>query len=126
MSAVSLAAQSIAIRYHMHWQTIVFNVLCLSQMGHVLAIRSSRSSFAAGTFSNWPLLASVLLTCLLQAGITFIPSLHFVFKTQSLDIGELALVSIASAIVFLTLECQKWLSPYFSAPAGIASKGTLV
>ena len=29
---------------HAHWQTMVFTVLCLSQMGHVLAIRSERES----------------------------------------------------------------------------------
>ena len=38
-----------------HWQTMVFTVLALSQLGHVLAIRSERESlFSLGVFSNLP------------------------------------------------------------------------
>jgi magnesium-transporting ATPase (P-type) len=39
-----------------HWQTIAFTVLCFSQMGHVMAIRSEEIPFN-GVFSNKPLLA---------------------------------------------------------------------
>jgi Ca2+-transporting ATPase len=40
---------------HAHWQTMAFTVLCLSQMGHVLAIRSNTQSiFTQGIFSNMP------------------------------------------------------------------------
>lgn len=49
MAGISLSAQAWAINNNLHWQTIVFNVLCLSQMGHVLAIRSEKQSL----FSIW-------------------------------------------------------------------------
>ncbi|MBK8871360.1 MAG: cation-translocating P-type ATPase [Elusimicrobia bacterium] len=40
---------------HAHWQTMAFTVLCLSQMGHVLAIRSNTQSiFTQGFFSKGP------------------------------------------------------------------------
>ena len=50
-----------------HWQTMVFTVLTLSQMAHLLAIRSERESlFSLGLASNLPLLAAVVLTLVLQ------------------------------------------------------------
>jgi Ca2+-transporting ATPase len=41
-----------------HWQTIAFTVLCFSQMGHVMAIRSDENLFKIGPFSNKPLLGA--------------------------------------------------------------------
>lgn len=65
------------------WQTIVFTVLCFSQLWNVMAIRSeTRSLFSQGLFSNKPLLGSVLLTVLLQMFIIYIPQLN-IFFTQS-------------------------------------------
>jgi Ca2+-transporting ATPase len=68
------------------WQTLVFTTLTLSQMGHVLAIRSDRYSlFTIGFWSNKPLLGAVLLTFLLQMAVTYVPFLQEVFKTQALS-----------------------------------------
>ena len=68
MAGVCLATQAYAIHLALaHWQTMVFTVLTLSQMGNVLAIRSERESlFRQGLFSNLPLLGAVLLTFGLQ------------------------------------------------------------
>ncbi|RYD96281.1 MAG: cation-transporting P-type ATPase, partial [Sphingobacteriales bacterium] len=82
MAAIALATQWWAIENDMPWQTMVFNVLCLSQLGHVLAIRSeARSLFKIGLFSNKPLLWAVLIGFVLQLALTYIPWLHPVFKT---------------------------------------------
>jgi len=49
MGFVTLFTQAWAIgTEHAHWQTMVFTVLCLSQMGHVLAIRSETESLFTG------------------------------------------------------------------------------
>lgn len=40
MAGIALALQAWAIKNNLHWQTLVFNVVCLSQMGNLLAIRS--------------------------------------------------------------------------------------
>ena len=54
MGGVSLLTQAWAIHSgSAHWQSMVFTVLTLSQLGHVLAIRSERESlFTQGVLSN--------------------------------------------------------------------------
>ena len=53
MAGIALGLQGWAIRNGLHWQIIVFNVLCLSQLGHVMAIRSENQDlFRSGIFSN--------------------------------------------------------------------------
>ena len=92
-----------------HWQTMVFTVLSLSQMGHVLAIRSERESlFKIGLFSNKPLLGAVLLTFLLQMGTIYIPVLNPIFRTAPLTAGELGITLLLSSVVFIAVEIEKW------------------
>jgi hypothetical protein len=89
-----------------HWQTMVFTVLCLSQMGHVLAIRSEQDSFfKQGT--NKPLLGAVLLTFALQMATIYVPFLNPIFKTEPLTAGELAVTILLSTVVFLAVEIEK-------------------
>ena len=108
MAAISLAAQRWAISQGLHWQTIVFNVLCLSQMGHVLAIRSEyQSFFKIGFFSNKPLISSVVAVLLFQFLITYLPFLQTVFHTQSLSLMEFLTVGALSTVVFLAVEIEK-------------------
>ncbi len=91
-----------------HWQTMVFTILCLSQMGHSLAIRSEKKSlFTQGLFSNKPLLGAVLLTFVLQLSTIYIPFLNQIFKTQPLSINELLLCIGLSSIVFIAVEIEK-------------------
>lgn len=110
MGGVSLLAQGWA--YYTgdaHWQSMVFTVLCLSEMGHVMAIRSERESvFSQGLLSNKPLLASVLLTFCLQMAVLYIPVLQPIFKTEALSLLELLFCLALSAIVFIVVELQKW------------------
>ncbi|MBK9533428.1 MAG: cation-translocating P-type ATPase [Chitinophagaceae bacterium] len=108
MAGIALAAQGWAINNGLHWQTIVFNVLCLCQMGHVLAIRSENQSlFSIGIFSNKPLIGAVLIAFLLQFMITYTPLLQPVFKTESLTLFEFLIVGAASSIVFFAVELEK-------------------
>ena len=110
MGAVSLLTQAWALKTgHAHWQTMVFTVLCLSQMGHVLAIRSERESlFSQGLFSNKPLLWAFALTFILQMATIYAPFLNPVFKTEPLTRAELMLTLALSSIVFFAVELEKW------------------
>jgi len=108
MAGIVLSLQGWAIRNNLPWQTLVFNVLCLSQMGHVLAIRSeSRSLFVVGIFSNKPLIGAVLITFLLQFIITYVPFFQPIFQTEALTLKEFLLVGAASSLVFIAVELEK-------------------
>jgi Ca2+-transporting ATPase len=108
MGGVTLATQAWAIRSgNAHWQTITFNVLCLSQMGHVLAIRSNRSVFRTSPFHNPALVGAVALTFALQATVTYLPQLQGIFHTQALSLGEFLLVGTLSSLVFVGVEVEK-------------------
>jgi Ca2+-transporting ATPase len=111
MGGVSLVTQAWA--YHTgsaHWQTMVFTTLTLSQMGHVLAIRSERDSlFQQGVFSNLLLVGAVALTFVLQLATIYVPLLNGIFKTAPLSVGELTLSLVLSSVVFLAVEIEKWM-----------------
>ena len=108
MAGIALSLQGWAIKNGLHWQTIVFNVLCLSQMGHVLAMRSSnQSSFTSGVFSNKPLIAAVVIACILQFVVTYSPFFQSVFKTEALTVNEFIIVGAASSLVFFAVEIEK-------------------
>jgi Ca2+-transporting ATPase len=110
MAGVSLLTQAYAIHLaSAHWQTMVFTVLTLSQMGHVLAIRSERASlFQQGPFSNLPLFGAVLLTVALQLMTIYVPFLNPVFKTAALTLPELGVCLLVSSIVFVVVEIEKF------------------
>jgi Ca2+-transporting ATPase len=109
MGLVTLGTQTWALHdENAHWQTMTFTVLCLSQMGHVMAIRSSRESvFKIGIFSNKPMLISLVLTIGLQLMIIYIPFFNTHFKTAPLTIYELGITVLLSSIVFWAVELEK-------------------
>ncbi len=109
MGAVSIITQAWFIEgSQTHWQTMVFTVLCLSQMGHVLAVRSEQESFfTQGALSNKPLLGAVLLTFALQMATIYVPFLNPIFKTEPLTAGELVVTILLSTVVFLAVELEK-------------------
>jgi Ca2+-transporting ATPase len=93
-----------------HWQTQVFTVLTLSQMAHVLAVRSETDSlFRIGFWSNRPLVGAVALTSALQIAAIYAPPFQRIFKTAALSPGELAMSLGLCTLVFLAVEIEKWL-----------------
>jgi len=109
MGGVSLLTQAWAIHTgSAHWQSMVFTVLTLSQLGHVLAIRSERESlFSQGLLSNRLLVAALLLTFALQMAVLYVPWLNPIFKTAPLSLGELAACLALSSVVFIGVEIEK-------------------
>ena len=108
MGGVSILTQALSIDSAAHWQTMVFTVLCLSQIGHVLAIRSETESiFSLGLLSNKPLLGAAVLTFGLQMATIYVPFLNPVFKTEPLSMNELAFTLAMSSAVFIAVEIEK-------------------
>ncbi|HMM53763.1 MAG TPA: cation-translocating P-type ATPase [Candidatus Desulfobacillus sp.] len=110
MGALCLGLQAWSIHVgDAHWQTMVFTVLCLSQLGNALAARSERESvFSLGFGSNPFLLLTVLGSLGLQLATIYLPAANDVFKTQPLDWDELALCLAVSSLVFFAVEAEKW------------------
>lgn len=109
MGFVSLFTQAWFIRSdNSHWQTMVFTVLCFSQLGNVFAIRSETASlFSLGLRSNKPLLGAIVLTFALQMATIYVPFLNPIFKTQPLTLSELIFALILSSVVFFAVEIDK-------------------
>lgn len=111
MAGLTLFAQAWA--YHTgssHWQTMAFTVITISQLGHVMAIRSEKESlFSMGIFSNKPLAIAVVLTFMLQMATIYVPAFNPIFKTEPLSMNELALCLGLSSVVFIAVEIEKWL-----------------
>jgi Ca2+-transporting ATPase len=92
------------------WQTFLFTVLTLSQMAHVLAIRSEHESlFRIGILSNKPLLGAVLLTVVFQLALVYIPFLQAIFNTNAMPLPTLGLALVLSSIIFVLVELEKLL-----------------
>ena len=111
MGLVTIGMQAWAIQgENSHWQTMAFTVLCFSQMGHVIAIRSDRESiFKIGVFSNKPMLGALVITVALQLMIIYTPFFNNVFKTLPLTFNEIAITIAISSIVFWAVEIEKWI-----------------
>jgi Ca2+-transporting ATPase len=109
MGGVTLLTQAWALNSDLaHWQSMVFTVLTLSQLGHVLAIRFERESlFSGGALSNRMLIVALLLTFALQMAVLYVPWLNPIFKTEPLSLYELAVCLVLSSVVFVGVEIEK-------------------
>jgi Ca2+-transporting ATPase len=115
MAGITLATQAWAIQNKIsNWQTMVFTVLSLSQLGHVMGIRSERTFlFKQGLFGNIPLLISIGITFLLQLAVIYLPFMNVIFKTAPLSLNELSICIGLSLIVFHAVEIEKWIKHFF-------------
>jgi Ca2+-transporting ATPase len=111
MAAVTLVMQALTIyNEDTHWQTMVFTVLCFSQMGQALVSRSEHEYiFRLGVFSNRPLVGAIALTFLLQIAIIYIPFLNKIFNTAPLTWKELGICLLISTITFHAVELEKFI-----------------
>ncbi len=97
-------------RLDAHWQSMVFTVLTLSQLGHVLAIRSERESlFTQGLCSNRPLIGARAAHLRAADG----GALRAVAQSRLQDPAALARANWPPAwrcrrIVFFAVEVEKW------------------
>jgi len=106
---VTIGMQAWAIHNNYeNWQTMTFTVLCFSQLGHVVSIRSThRSTFTIGFFSNKPMIVALAITVTLQLMIIYVPFFHDIFKIKPLTLKELAITAVVSTIVFWVVELEK-------------------
>jgi len=110
MAAIALAVQGWYVhRDESVWQTVVFTTICFGQLGHVLAIRSERTSlFTQGLGSNRPLLGAVMITVALQLSVIYVPALGALFRMVPLSVPELGTCFACGLMVFGVVETEKW------------------
>ncbi len=91
-----------------NWQTVVFTVLVLAQLGHALAVRSeSLPSFGRRFATNPGLLGAVALTIGLQLAVVYVPWLQGIFHTDALTAHQLAACFALALVVPLGVELEK-------------------
>ena len=113
MGAACIAVQTYSLHQNLeNWQTMLFLVLSLSQLSHIMAIRSERTTILKhGFFSNPVLMVSLCGTLLLQMCAIYLPWFNDVLDTHPLSLEELfACLGVASSF-FLLVELEKWLMP---------------
>lgn len=110
MGLVTIGLQQYAVSTGIeNWQTMVLTVLCLSQLGHVLAIKSENESLLKrGLLSNKPLLGALVFTFGLQMATIYVPFLNSIFHTAPLTLKELIITLMLSTVVFFAVEIEKF------------------
>lgn len=111
IGALSLFAQYWALEYSPdYWQSMVFTTLTLSQLMHVMAIRSETLSlFSIGFFTNKALIGALISTLALQLLVIYTPLGNEWFKTQALPMTELLICCGLALVVFFAVEGEKHL-----------------
>ncbi len=96
------------------WKTMVFTTLCLSQMGHAIAVRSrTRLTLELNFFRNPYLIWAVLGTTLLQLALIYIAPLRNFFETQLLTTTQLLICLGFSTLMFVWVELEKLFIRWF-------------
>lgn len=91
-----------------HWQSMTFTVLALSQLGHVMVVRSERESLGRiGLWSNRPLALVVAGTVVLQLLVLYLPLANRVLATTPLTVAELLACLALSLVVMVAVEVEK-------------------
>jgi Ca2+-transporting ATPase len=89
---------------------MIFTTMTLSEMSHVMAIRSLKDSlFTIGPFSNRAMVITVLGTTLLQILVLYVPFFQNLLGTMALPLRDLIIAMIASTWILWAVELQKWL-----------------
>ncbi|WP_181445224.1 cation-translocating P-type ATPase [Micromonospora endophytica] len=114
ISAVTLGAGLLAARWDRPWQSVIFVVLGLAQLGVALAVRAPRQS--GHRWRNPALPLAVAASALLQvAGVVLAP-LRDLLGTEALGVGELLACAAVSVLPGLVL----WSARRFGAGTGDA------
>lgn len=92
-------------------RTMAFCVLSLSQLVHAFNVRSQRSLFDIGVFSNMSLVASFLICGFLQVIVVSLAPVAAIFKVVPLNFPQWACVSFLSLFPLILVEIGKAVSP---------------
>ncbi|MEA5511333.1 cation-translocating P-type ATPase [Crocosphaera sp. UHCC 0190] len=90
------------------WKTMVFTTLCIAQMGHAIAARSTtRLAIEMNPFSNIYLWGAVIVTTILQLMLVYVAPLRDFFNTTVLTREQLVICLLFSSLMFVWVEFEK-------------------
>ncbi|MEU8233183.1 cation-transporting P-type ATPase [Actinoplanes sp. NPDC048967] len=95
VAAVVLAAGVTAHQLDRPWQSVMFVVLGLAQLGVALAVRATPGP---GTKRNWSLLGAVAASAVLQIAGVLLAPLQSLLGTESLTLAELSACAAVSLV----------------------------
>jgi Ca2+-transporting ATPase len=99
--------------YHscsVYWQTMIFTVLCFSQIGQAFATRSSTESFfKMRLLGNRLLLGMAGAVALAQLAAIYLPFMNQFIYTVPLPLTDLIIAIVVSSVVFWAIEIQKFI-----------------
>ena len=90
---------------------MAFMVLSISQLFHVLNLRSrTHSIITVGIFKNKWLILTIVFGIALQIMVTQLPFFHMLLKTVSLDIMSWSIVFSLAFSIIVVNEVSKWVA----------------
>lgn len=90
------------------WKTMVFTTLCIAQMGHAIAVRSShRLTIEMNPLTNPYLWGAVIVTTILQLCLVYFEPLRNFFGTNWLSPQQLLICFGFSSLMFVWVELEK-------------------
>ena len=90
------------------WTTMVFTTLCISQMGHAIAIRSNTQlTIELNPMTNLYVWGSVIMTTVLQLVLIYVEPFRNFFGTHLISPTELAICFGFSTLMFVWIELEK-------------------
>ena len=90
-------------------RTMAFAVLSFSQIIHSFNMRSDKSVFTVGIFSNRKLNLAALFCGLLMVSVISIPAAAAMFKTAPLNLVQWMVVAFLSVIPIFAVEMEKFI-----------------
>ena len=88
-------------------RTMAFAVLGLSQLVHAFNMRSDKSLFHIGVFTNKYLVYAFLICTAMQVGVISVPALAAIFKAVPLGLEQWGIVALFSVMPLLIIELEK-------------------
>jgi Ca2+-transporting ATPase len=88
-------------------RTMAFAVLSISQLIHAFNMRSEKSLFSIGAFSNKYLIGALIAGVILQVSVIMLPPLAPLFGVHPLSGVQWLIVAVLSVMPLLIIELQK-------------------
>ncbi|NMA65048.1 MAG: cation-transporting P-type ATPase, partial [Clostridiaceae bacterium] len=98
-------------------RTMAFATLTLSRLVHSFNVRSKKSIFEIGWFSNKYIVAAVIIGIVLQSVVLVFPPLKYVFEVSNLTVEQILIIVLFSLLPLVVVEIVKLIVKVFGSRA---------